>query len=71
MNITPQQAEQLLKGELPLSLMSFSMLVTMLKKRYANNPSPAVLQNCADEINAFLAKYEAIAGADCANIAKL
>jgi hypothetical protein len=69
--ITSQQTEKLLKGDLSISQLSFSMMVTMLKGRYARSPSQATLQSCTDDINKFLAKYESILGADLATITKL
>ena len=71
MNITPDQTKKLLTGNLTFSQLGFSMLVTRLKGVYAKDSSPAVLQNCVNEINAFLQKYASIAGSDMSVISKL
>lgn len=71
MNITPQQTEKLLKGNLSFSQLGFSMLLTRLKIMYASNPSQATLLTCANEINAFLVKFKSIMGNDYTVVAKL
>ena len=71
MNITLQQTEKLLKGNLAISQISFSMMVTLLKSRYAKAPTQETLKGCTDEINVFLGKYGSIMGNDVENITKL
>lgn len=71
MNVTPQQAEKILKEELAFSQLGFSLLITRLKTLYTKNPSEATLQDCADEINKFLSKFEKIMSKDYAIIAQL
>jgi hypothetical protein len=71
MNVTPEQTEKLLKTDLTFSLFGFSMMATLLKKRYAKEPTQAVLQDCTDEINAFISKYESILANDLAKITQL
>jgi hypothetical protein len=71
MIITLQQTERLLKTNQTFSLFGFSMIATLLKKRYAKEPTQAMLQYCANELNAFIAKYESILGSDLAKIAQL
>ena len=69
--LTQQQTEKLLKGSLPISQLSFSMLVTLLKKRYIKDPSQTTLRDCTNELNKFISKCESIIRADLANIATL
>ncbi|MCL2767612.1 MAG: hypothetical protein FWE49_02665 [Synergistaceae bacterium] len=71
MIITPIQTEKLFKNNLTFSLLSFSMLVTRLKVIYENDSSQEKLENCANEINAFLKKYGSIMEKDCIDISKL
>ena len=70
MNITLQQAEKILKGDLPFSQLGFSMMIARLKKVYANDPSQATVQTCAEEINNFLVKFGKIMDNDYAVIAR-
>jgi len=71
MNITLQQAEKVLKGNMMFSQLGFSMLVTRLKTRYTKDPSQATLQSSFDEINNFLNKFSNVMADDCKIIAKL
>ena len=71
MKVTPQQAEKILKGNQAFSQFGFSMMLTRLKTRYAQDPSQATLQFCATEINTFLGKFAAIMGPDYAIMSKL
>ena len=71
MNVTPQQAEKILKGDLAFSQLGFSLLITRLKTLYAKSPSQATLQDCSDEINKFLSKFEKVMAKDYAIIANL
>lgn len=71
MNLTSTQAKKVLAGSQTFSQLGFSMLITRLKGVYAKDPSPAVLENCTSEMNAFLKKFEAIMAKDFAVIAKL
>ena len=71
MHVTLQQAEKILTADLAFSHLGFSLLVTRLKTLYAKNPSQATLQNCSDEINGFLSKFEKIMAKDYAIIANL
>ena len=64
MNITLQQVEKILKGDLAFSQLAFSMMLTRLKTKYARNPSQATLESCADEINFFLEKFNRTMGHD-------
>lgn len=68
MKITPQQAEKIFKGNQAFSQFGFSMLITRLKTGYNKNPSPTVVQSYTEEINAFLAKFQAIMSEDYAAI---
>ena len=47
------------------------MLLTRLKKNYANDSSLESLQKCTAEINTFLDKFKAIMSKDYAIIEKL
>ena len=71
MNITPQQAEKVLKGELSFSQLGFSMMIARLRKEYIRNPSQATLHNCAEEMNLFLGKFNKAMNNDYEVIAKL
>lgn len=71
MNVTLQQTEKLLKGSQSFSQLGFSMLLTRLKGIYAKDSSPATLQSCMKEINAFLDKFKGIMGGDYAIISKM
>ena len=71
MNITPQQAEKVLKGELTFSQLGFSMMIARLRKDYARNPSAATLQNCAEEMSLFLGKFNKTMNNDVQAISKL
>jgi len=69
--ITPTQTEKILTGNQTFSLLSFSMLVSRLKVVYAKDSSQVILQNCTNEINAFLAKYGAVMEKDTSIISEL
>jgi len=71
MNVTVHQMERLLQGKYEFKQISFSMLLTRLKNDYAAAPTPANLEHCAAEINAFLDKYKAIMSPDFAIIEKI
>ncbi|MDR0303582.1 MAG: hypothetical protein LBH98_02270 [Chitinispirillales bacterium] len=71
MTITYQQTEKMLKGNLPFSQLGFSLLVTRHKKLYAQTPTSKIVDDCVNEINAFLAKYGTIVAKDFALIQKL
>jgi len=71
MKVSTQQTEKLLKGSQAFSQLGFSMLLTRLKKNYANDSSLESLQKCTAEINTFLDKFKAIMSKDYAIIEKL
>ncbi|MCL2182507.1 MAG: hypothetical protein FWB85_03440 [Chitinispirillia bacterium] len=71
MQLSPQQAEKLLKGNHAFSLWSLSMLITRLKGVYDINPTPEVLDSCCGELSAFITKFAKIMGKDYTLIEKL
>lgn len=71
MQVSIAQVQNILKGNHAFSQLGFSMLITRLKGIYAKEPSPTTLQKCADEINAFLAKFSSIMSQDFAVITSL
>lgn len=71
MNVTLQQTEKLLKSNQPFTQLGFSMMLTRLKSVYARDPSQTVLQNCFNEINTFLNKYQSVMTNDYTVISKL
>jgi hypothetical protein len=71
MIVTLPQTEKILKTDQAFSLFAFSMMMTLLRKRFAQDPSQATLQACADEINVFIRKYESILASDLSKIAQL
>jgi hypothetical protein len=71
MKATIQQTEKLLTGEQNFEQFAFSMLLTHLKERYAKDSSEATVKSCAEEINAFLSKNQAIMAEDYAIIQSL
>ena len=71
MKVTIQQTEKLLKGDQVFSQLGFSMMLTRLRKLYAKDSSPATVQSCMDEINAFLDKFAVVMAADYAVITKM
>ena len=71
MKITQQQAEKILNGNQSFAQYGFSMMVTRLKKKYFQSPTPLTLQECANEMNDFLQKYVKIMGPDYETITKM
>ncbi|MCL2171953.1 MAG: hypothetical protein FWB71_07315 [Defluviitaleaceae bacterium] len=71
MKITTTQAEKILKSNQAFTQLGFSMLVTRLKAGYANDPSPANVENCANQMNGFLEKFQPIMVTDFATISSL
>ena len=71
MNVTLKQVEKILNGDQVFSQLGFSMMVARLKRTYSNDPSPATLQSCANEVNTFLGKFKNAMGNDYMTIAKL
>ena len=71
MTVSSVQAQKVLTGNHNFTQFGFSMLITRLKFVYTNDKSPTVLQNCVNEINAFMAKYASVMAADFAVISKL
>lgn len=71
MKITLQQTEELLSGDYPFTQRGFSMMITRLKSRYADDPSQSNLQKCMDEINFFIDKYMPVMGNDFIMITKI
>ena len=70
MKVSTIEAEKLLRGNQIFEQLGFSMLLARLKKLYLQDGTNSSLQQCADEINAFLDKFMAIMGADFENISK-
>ena len=64
MNVTLQQTEKLLKGIQKFKLYAFSMMLTHLKDLYSKDPTQPMLASCAEEINKFINKYQAIMAED-------
>ena len=64
MDVTIQQMEKLLQGQHTFKLWAFSMLLTQLKNKYAIEPTEANLEQCANEMNSFLKKYQSILAHD-------
>jgi len=71
MKVTPEQAKKVLISNQKYSQLGFSMMLTRLKTRYSNDPSPAALEFCTTEINTFLSKFTAIMGSDYAIMTNL
>lgn len=71
MQLTKQQVERLLKVECQFVVVSLGMLVTRLKNVYRSDSSQSVLDNCTNELNAFISKYKDILSADLAIMQKL
>ena len=71
MNVTLQQTEILLKGVQKFEQFAFSMLLTHLRERYAKDSSHATVTSCAEELNAFLCKNQAVMAEDYAIIQSL
>ena len=68
MNVSIQQMEKLLTGHYIFKQWAFSMLLTQLKNKYAVEPTQTNLELCANEMNTFLNKYQAILTHDFAVI---
>ena len=68
MNVTSQQMEKLMQGQYTFKQWAFSMLLTRLKNKYAIEPTQANLERCANEMNAYLNKYQTILAHDFAII---
>ena len=68
MKVTIQQTEKLLKGDQKFEQFAFAMMLTRLRERYAKDSSQVTVESCAEEINAFLGKNQAIMAADYAII---
>jgi len=71
MEVTTEQAVKVLSSNQKYSQLGFSMMLTRLKSRYSSDPSPATLEFCTTEINAFLSKFTAIMGSDYAAMTNL
>ncbi len=71
MTVTKTQVEKILKSQPKFTQLGFSMLVTRLTGLYEKNPGDAVIQQCTDEMNAFMSKYECIMAKDYDTITKL
>lgn len=71
MEFSGEQIEKVLVGDLKFSQLGFSMMITRLKGVYGKSPTPAVLQECSQEISKFVNKYGAIMAQDIALISKL
>jgi hypothetical protein len=69
MQLSPQQAEKLLRGNYTFSLWSLSMLITRLKGVYAKDSE--ALDTCTGELNAFVRKFGKIMGNDYVLLEKL
>ena len=71
MRITPEQVKKVLTNNYTFRQLGFSLLTTRLKGIYMRDSSELTLLNCANEMNAFLGKYEIIMAEDYAFISKL
>ncbi|MCL2381124.1 MAG: hypothetical protein FWC64_05960 [Treponema sp.] len=71
MNVTIHQMEKMLRGQYVFKQFAFSMLMTRLKRDYADTPTRVNLERCVHETNTFLNKYRIIMHADFAMIKTL
>jgi len=71
MKITSQQAEKLLSENHSFSQLGFSMMLTRLKRLYADEPSNEILEKAMNEINIFLDKFKGVLKNDYEIITKL
>jgi len=71
MRITLGQVKNVLTNNYTFRQLGFSLLTTRLKGIYTRDSSEATLLRCANEMNAFLEKYEIIMTEDYSFISKL
>jgi len=51
--------------------LGLNLLITRLQRKYSNNPTPAELSNCVQEMKAFFERYASIVGKDVEALKKL
>ena len=71
MNITSAQMQKTLSGNYNFTQLGFSMMITRFKRAYAKDPSPATLNKCTEEANAYIEKYASIMAQDYSVISGL
>lgn len=69
MKVTLAQTEKLLTGSAMFTQFGFSMLITKLRRAYANDPVSLPL--CTKEINMYLTKFQATMTQDYEKISNL
>ena len=71
MKVTLAQTEKLLLEKHVFSQLGFSMLLMRLKSMYLRNPTEATINDCMNEINMFIQKFEPMMLNDVAKINEL
>lgn len=71
MQLSQEQVFKLIKGNYTFSLWSMSMLITRLKRVYADDSSPSSLTKCTSEMNTFVNKFKSVMGNDYLVLQKL
>jgi hypothetical protein len=71
MQLTTEQVEKVLTNNYAFTQLSFSMMLTRLKNKYASDRSMATLTKCAIEINTYLEKFKAMLSADLDALGKI
>ena len=65
------QTRRIVEGDYRFTMVSFSLLVTRLKKLYAKEPTQFTLMECQRDLNYFLDKYGTLMPGDTRTIQKI
>ncbi|MCL2372354.1 MAG: hypothetical protein FWC78_03010 [Defluviitaleaceae bacterium] len=71
MTLTTTQAEKILKSSQAFPQLGFALLVTRLRSKYAQDPSPQTLEYCTKELTSFTKTFQDLMEADFELIEKL
>lgn len=73
MKLSENQVRKLLQssGAIQTSQLGLNLMLTRLKGLYSKQPTPAVLSQCANEINGFLQKFAAVMQKDYEMLSKV
>jgi len=55
--VSAEQAKKIVEGDYKFTMVSFSLLVTRLKRVYSESPTGLTLKTCMSDLNFYLEKH--------------
>jgi len=69
--VSMEQARKIVEGNYRFMMVSFSLLVSRLKRVYAKEPTDFILMDCMRDLNYFLDKYGDLMSEDIRTVQKI